>query len=434
MRGSALLVLTLLAGAAFTGCISSDDPPADAGLTPQDAGSNGVLDANETTSAPDGRGDISAFKETNKTETGTGGIMHAHDYWSGETRKVIWTQDIGLIPFPLIPEGKAPGTAIADFDIPAPEEGGGLVYEGSSSLELVIKDVIVASTVGSPVDENQPAHPHVTIMFDYLTAADEPGAFRTGGTLQPDTPFIIPVGPTEADMPHQTKSLWLFRIYTGEANAFQFNLTLTAVKGNAVVNWPPHPDLYADKPVRTIYDGDVSLSNKGTVDYLVFANLPDWHHPERVISYGTDKLEITISNVAYSGQVTPERYLLETHNASYLPKLGNSDQAGGRYEDPTTDGATFKFTVPVDERGFDTPYGQKSRWGFHFVPRFADATDCFAAVNDASPGLYQFWQQFVVGCQYPPYDMTYHMTILAYGHSTAMGVEDLAAPTGGPVP
>ena len=68
-------------------------------------GQDGVLDANESTSAPDGRGDISAFKETNRTETGTGGMMHAHDYWSGETRKVIWQQDIGLIPFPLMPEG-----------------------------------------------------------------------------------------------------------------------------------------------------------------------------------------------------------------------------------------------------------------------------------------------------------------------------------------
>ena len=425
MKAKALLALPLLLGALLAGCFSSDEEPKQEDVLPQ--GQDGVLDANDTTSAPDGRGDIAAFKETNRTEVGTGGMMHAHDYWGGETRKVIWQQDIGLIPFPLMPEGKAAGTAIADFDIPAPDEGGGLVYEGSSSLELLITDVKVLGFL-----DEEPAHPKVTIMFDYLTAADEPGAFRTGGTVQPDTPFIIQVAPTEADMPHQTKSLWLFRIYTGEANAFEFNLTLTAVKGNAVVNWPPHPDLYADKQVRTIFDGDVKLSNKGTVDYLVFANLPEWHHPERVISYGTERLEVEITNVVFTptGPFTPERFILEVHNASYLPKLGNSDQAGGRYEDSASDGTTYKFTVPVDERGFDTPYGQKSRWGFHFVPRFADATNCL----DGAP-FYDFLQQFVVGCQWPPYELTYHMKILAYGHSTAQGVEDLAAgPAGGAVP
>ena len=424
-----LLVLTLM-GAALAGCIgASDDGDAPVDAQTSAGGDNGVLDANESTAAPDGRGEISAFKETNKTEMGTGGMMHSHDYWGGETRKVIWQMDGGLIPFPLMPEGKAPGTAIADFDIPPPPEGG-MVYEGTDHLEILFKDVKVWPT---PAD-----HPAITIYVDYLTAADEPGAFRAAGKVTPGTPLVIPVAPTEADMPHQTKSLWLFRIYTGEANAFDFNITVTAVKGNKVVEWPPHPDLYADKTVRTVFDQDVKLSNKGTADYLVFGALPGWHHPERVISYGTERLEVVISNVLITTAypIPPERYLLEVHNASYLPRLGNSDQAGGRYEDPNSDGTTYRFEVPVDAQGFDTPYGQKSRWGFHFVPRFADVTNCFEAIDEADPDLYHFWQQFVVGCQYPPYELTYHMTILAYGHSTANeGIDDPAAPPapgGGP--
>ena len=422
MQARALLALPLLLGALLTGCIGGgDETPQDEETVPQ--GGDGVLDANETTTAPDGRGDISAFKETNRTEVGKGGMMHSHDYWNGETRKIIWQSDGGLIPFPLIPEGKAPGTAIADFDIPAPA----LVYEGTSQLEVVFNDVCAYPQEG---DVCPAGHPLITIYLDYLTAADEPGAFRAAGKATPGQPLIIPVAPTEADMPHQTKSLWIFRIYTGEANAWTYNITVTAVKGGAVVDWPPHPDLYADKTERVIFDSDVRIENKGTADYLVFASLPEWHHPDRVISYGTEKLEVTITDIRWGNQppVAPEKFILETHNASYLPRLGNSDQAGARFEDPASDGTTYKFTVPVDPAGFDTPYGQKSRWGFHFLPRWTDATNCLEGLP-----AYNFLQQFVVGCQWFPYDITYHMKIVAYGHSTAEGVEDLAAQGSGPV-
>ena len=418
------MVAALLLGGGLAGCISGD-APAELPVATQESGKNGVLDENETATAPDGRGEIAAFKETNKTEMGVGGDMHAHDYWNGETRKIITQFDSALIPLPLLPDGKAPGTAIADYDIEAPF----LVYEGTSHLEVVFSKVCVYPTNLRAVREATGAescvveHPRISIYLDYLTAADEPGAFRTAGQATPGQPLLIPVAPTEADMPHQTKSLWLFRIYTGEANAFSYNFTVTAVKGNAVVNWPPHPDLYADKTERTIVEGEFTTVSKGTGDFYLYGTDASWVYPDRVISYGTERVDVEIEflGITVAGGASPLQpsfYYLDYKNASYLSKMGHGDSAGGRLKDEQSDGKTFRFSIPTDTQSYDTPYGSKSRWGFRFMARMTDDVAC--PNGDAE-------QQTLGGCQYVPYELKYRMKVVAYGRSTAGGIEDPAA-------
>lgn len=377
-----LLGLSLLAA----GCISKDDAPPE---EPEVNDTVGVIDANESTEAPDGRGELSAFKETNRTVTnGTDAMEHKHDYWKGETRRVIAQWESGLVPLPLIPEDKAPGTAIADYDIPEPE----LVYEGTSQLELVFNEVQVWGTELVP---GAPQHPAVTIYVDYLTAADDPNEFHQAGQAKPGEPLIIPVKPVEADMPHQTKSLWLFRIYTGEANAWTYNLTITAVKGYDVVDWPPHPDLYAESSTRLIFEGPVQGEYAGDADNTLYGTDATWTFPERIISYGTESLQVEIEKGAWGGswpEPAAEEWILEVNNASYIPKVGNGAPAGYQLEPVSIDGTKYVFDVPVDAAGYDTPYGAHSRWSFRFVP--AD-----------DHGL--------------PWSVDYAMKITATGHSVA---------------
>ena len=355
---------------------------------------------------------------------GPGGVMHSHDYWGGETRKVVASFDSGLIPIPLIPDGKAPGTAIADYDVPK----GSLVYEGTSSLEVTFEKVCVLGTdpgwvMGGPHEGCAAAHPFITLQVDYLTAADEPGAFRSAGAATPGVPLVIPVAPTEADMPHQTKSLWLFRIYTGEANAFTYNVTITAVKGGAVVAWPPHPDVYAQGPSRVVLDGEFRTSSKGLVDYYLYGSDANWVYADRVISYGTETVdvEVTLGTLTAPGGAQPTEYYLDHKNASFLSKVGNGDMSGGRLVDPASDGTTFRFRVPVDPEGYDTPYGSKSRWGFRFMARFGEESQC--------PEVDASLQQ---GCQVVPYELTYAMRVVAAGRPAAVPDEgagfDGAAP------
>lgn len=441
MLGKAAWIAVVLAGAVLAGCIGGKD---DGKAATTDVNKTGVIDANETT-APVGT-KIAAFNETNATETtGQGAMMHQHDYWHSKTRKVIWTQNIGLIPLPLTPckttdctlggssETYPPGTAIADFDMPAYDpvtDTGGMVFEGTDHLEITAADVRVwpSGTGGSP----HVAHPAIHVMFDYLAANDEPGKFRTGGELKPDTPFILPVKPTDADMPHSQKSLWVWRIYTGEANAFSFNLTVVAVKGNSIANWPPHPNLYADKTERVVLDAEQKFESKGTADYEMYGSMAGWQGPDKIISYGTDSIDVTVSNVQFASQLptTPDHYVFEWHNASSAFLMGNGDPAGGRLEDKGSDGKTFRFSIKTEAMSYDTPYGQKSRWAFRLMPRFTDPTQCTEAATGGDP----FIAEILVGCQFVPYTMSYHIKIVAHGHSTAMGISDPLAGSAGATP
>lgn len=370
MLGRAVGAVLIVMLASVAGCISRGDDAVEEAAN--DTLVENVLEANETTEAPDGRGEISAFKETNKTEMGTGGDMHSHDYWGDKTRIDLLSETMWFIPLPAWPcrSGNAPdgdcynpGTSIADIDLPAPT----LVYEGTGSIEVLFKDYCIGPTEGGECVPN----PQVKMGFDYLTAADEPGQWRTYGFVEPGTPVVIPVKPEEADMPHQAKSFWLFRIYTEYATSVTFNFTVTAVKGNAVVDWPPHPDLYAETSTRLIFDGPVHGEYAGDVDNNLYGTDATWTFPERIISYGTESLQVEIEKGTWGAswpEPAAEEWILEVNNASYIPKVGNGAPAGYQLEPVSIDGTKYVFDIPVDAAGYDTPYGQHSRWSFRFVP------------------------------------------------------------------
>ncbi|MFA5862571.1 MAG: hypothetical protein WDA16_12845 [Candidatus Thermoplasmatota archaeon] len=439
MQGKALLVVLLFVSTGLAGCLKS----ADDGPKVETQSTNKTLQANETI-APDGRGAISAFNETNKTEkTGIGASMHTHDYWKGKERLEVGYLDGGLIPFPLAPckrpdgactagsttpstDGSGDtypvGTAIADFVLPAPPVAG-MVYEGTKTVEFKLVKFTGPSTAdGAPA---APANPAGQVFIDYLASNDEPGKMRHGGELKLNEPLKIDIKPTDADMPHQTKSLWVFRVYSNPEMAwFEFNITVTAVKGYDVVNWPPHPDLYAEKKDRVVFDGPVKLSSKGTVDANVWGSDAGWVHPQRVISWGTESLTIEIQNVAFSSQVpvTPSGWVFEYNNASKPPLLGHGAQYSARLKDAGTDGKSYHFAIDIShDRGdaMDTPYAQYSRWGFRLMPQFDQGA---AACYDEPMPEGTFMQQFLVGCQFVPWDATYTMKIVATGRSTAEGV------------
>lgn len=449
MLGRPVFVVAMLLAVGFAGCLKGDEPPPPVDV--QNTNQTGTIKDNET-AAPDGRGKISAFNETNKTETtGIGSMMHEHDYWKGKERLDVGYIDGGLIPFPLAPCKRADGacsagattpstsgdsgdtypvgTAIADF-LKAPKET--LIPEGTKQLEFKLVRLSGLDQVGEPAPK-PPANPLGEVYFDYLAANDEPGKFHKGGQLKLDTPFTIDLKPTDADMPHQTASLWIFRIYSNtQMVAFEFNITITAIRGYDVVNWPPHPNLYADRPDRIIHDGPVKLQSKGTIDSNVYGSDAGWVHPEKVISWGTDSVDIEITNVAFTSQapIQPSGWVFEYNNASKPPLLGNGAQYSARLKDAGSDGKTFHFSIDLTtDRGdaMDTPYAQYSRWGFRLVPTFDQAANvCIDGNNPVNPGVGRFVQQFLVGCQFVPWDATYTMKIVAHGHSTSEGVPESA--------
>jgi len=84
-----------------------------------------------------------------------------------------------------------------------------MIYEGTKSVEFKMTEYNVGGS-GSP----DPGNPTGQVFLDYMASNDEPGHFHKAGELKLNTPVKVEIQPTDADMPHQTKSLWIFRVYS----------------------------------------------------------------------------------------------------------------------------------------------------------------------------------------------------------------------------
>lgn len=380
MRPALCLVLCVLAAGCFGGGEPSDGGPVEV--------------ANETNSTPsfalpEDRGVSAAATETNVTEEGAGGLDHKHDYWEGREQVVLYEGDLGSAIFPLFPNGEGSTPAgVAYLKLPE----GKLVYEGAEKLTLVVRprgeEGSIARTLPPP-----------GLSMQYRTAASsEWGAQQD---LAMDTPLEIPVTVKETDMPHSRKSLWNFRFVTDRPPTFfeSLNVTLTVYRGRGVVDWPGHPEFYAERAERVVFDGTVTTHQYGFPENGFYEGMEAWVPPEKLISYGTGQVDVYVNVTSFTSTppTEPAQYLLYAHNAT---EGGFECCDGQAYEDVNgaNDLVSYHFVVPVDANGMDGPYQPASRWGFHLAARIG------AALPEAGP------VGFTDGATY---DITYHMTIIA---------------------
>lgn len=396
----ALLVAALLVAApVLAGCIGAKDEPAPAPVKKSSANNSSV----ENATLPDGRGLSSGNLETNKTENGTGGIQHKHDYWHGKDNVVLLSEDAFFQATPVYPDGQGsqPGS-IAYIKFPlvnASIEGPKLVYEGTVEVQVTTKALQL------PVGAPDPQPPSLTLR--YRTAADT--KFRDAGTLAPDATVKIPVTAKETDMPHSLNSLWAFELVADKPTQDSVNITIAVKRGSDVVNWPGHPDFYADKTSRIVMDKEAKVHRNGIEEGLLYGSASSWSAPDKLISYGTGTLDVfvNISSATASNGAPPTGFFLEYHNATLLDQ---EDTFNERIHDAEgkNDLKSYHFKVKVDPNGMDGPYQPGSLWGFRIVATFG---------NVAVPGVGGVG--LCPGCF--PYDVAYHMTIVAHkGDAAAM--------------
>lgn len=384
-----LVPLLLVLPLALAGCFGGDDPVEPAETPPVNQ------TPEEPPALPDGRGTSAGSIETNATEQGVGGVEHKHDYWQGQETAVLYQDDVVLSIFPTFPDGQ--GTmpkGVAYVKLP----DGKLVYEGADRVSFLAGPPDVP--FGRAPDPAPPG-----LMMQYRTAADT--EWRPATALTYGTPFEIPVGPTETDMPHSTTSLWVFRL-VAERGGFEerVNVTITAYRGGDVVDWPGHPDFYADKAERVLLDEDVTTHINGFPDNMFYENPKGWAHPTYLVSHGTKRLEIW-ANVSGTTATTPTAaepvsYVLNWHNATKAEFEGDifnyvTDAEG------KNDLKSYHFTLEVDPTGMDGPYQPSSRWGFRIEAGYGN------------PAIADLPIPFAGGCtDCASYDVSYHLTIIAY--------------------
>lgn len=372
-RPLALLLAASLLGA---GCIgkggddNAPDPVDPASLTPP----------TKNTTLPDDRGVCSGCAETNKTEEGVGGVDHKHDYWKGkETAELLKGRPIYLGPTPVYPDGEGTTAKSAAYvKLPCVRTEGKegcepmLVYEGAQKVLVTLREPVLSpgfTQGGEPVGAPHPSPPK--LFLQYRSAAD--AEWREPIPVTYGTPVELSVDAKETDMPHSVLSLWVFRITTDQTASMYVKMDVTAVKGRDVVDWPGHPDFYADTTSRVVLNQHVKTKISGVKEGYLYDSGGTWIAPEKLISHGTGSL-VVIANVtsirSATGQ-TATGYFLESHNATYIgPELRFGDRWSDR--DNTNDLKSYDFDVPVDVAGMDGPYQPQSRWGFRLMATFAD--------------------------------------------------------------
>lgn len=379
MRARALLLSILMLGVTLTGCLSGDDDapqPLDAG---RDDGFN--------TAAPEGRGRLVAFEETNATEEGIGGIDHHHDYWQGRERVVVFEQEAEMLP--LSSRRAAAGyEAVATFR----PELGAMIYEATDTVEFTIQDpkrracegevlvggqYVCTDWVVPRIDDPIGGPSGMSLRYKHAATTD----WIDVGELVWGTPLPIKVtNPIQTDMPHATASLWEFQVKS--PNQHDTTLTFTAkaelVRGNADIPlWPGHPEFYLERTERIVLARSAVSADAGAYGHgaaIVPAGAGPVH-AERLISYGTRTLFVwaNITDVNAPNPATaPTAWYLRYWNATGWDNLTNPFDVTNH----PVEQREHLWVLPVDDNGMDSPYADGSRWRFELMGALTRGASC----------------------------------------------------------
>lgn len=418
-----LLIASLFLGGAFAGCLTGDAEPPEEPIAPVSDEDNRTLSENAT--LPDGR-EFKAADEINKTEEGEGGVDHLHDYWEGRETVVAFDDLVQFSATPVYPDGEGTqAKSVAYVKLPCVRAEGAseedpcapsLVYEGAERVDVVASaptlypqcEVVNCEADGLPADPRSTGIPHPAppaLDLQYRSAAD--ADWREPMPLAYDAPLSIEVAPLETDMPHSVRSLWVFRITTASTDVGTIHLMITVHRGRDVVDWPGHPDFYAESNSRKVMDQHVTTQMSGVKEGYLYDAGGTWATPERLISHGTSKV-IVIANVTSvttaTGQ-TPTGFFLESHDATVIgPEIRFGDRWSDR--DATNDLASYDFEIPVALDGMDGPYQPSSRWGFRLMATFADID-----VPEDAPGVGGFGLGLCPACF--EYTIEYDIVVIA---------------------
>lgn len=386
VRAWSLAVLVVAMGLA--GCIGAKD----------DKGANVKL-GNVTNDAvfvkpPDGRGgQITAFEETNRTEaSGIGAMAHTHDYWNGRTRVTLFDVQTFMAP-------NSGGANPSTVTLYVPK--GGLVFEGTNSVEFTISDPQRHACEGRiqfnnhfvctddnadlapypPVSAPDPTGGPAGLKLRYMHASTS--TWIDAGELKWGAPTIIKITDAkQTDMPHSTTSLWQFQVVSpnGYDSTLEFHVKADIVRDPSVpiALWPAHPLFYTnDSHVRQVYDGEATYAN-GYVSTLAGLQKTDAANgpvtPKRLITFGTRSVYVwanTTSVDAPNPATAPTSWYLLHTNATGRQNITDSGNASA-----SSDGKNFFWILPVTPDDMDSPYQESSRWQFALAGELANCINC----------------------------------------------------------
>ena len=266
---------------------------------------------------------------------------HLHDYWGGKTQHTLmsftdtWHGDVYLAPLGYFTNGYYP-------------EDGRVVPQGTGHLSLNI------TFAPEPGDR----HGVPALWYRSPAMADFSEAIPL------DSPAVlIPVGPDEADLPHNSLSGWLFKVgmQADSTGVMRFTgamrMEVVALRERDIPVFPGHPDLWQRRSEIELFSGKGTTSAQTGPSGLCTPLPPEMGCPTRwrpadgsIVPYDASYIEVRLDV-----SLSPRGLALAYHGADTraLTILEPAEQAG----------TVQVYQVPVQGNG-DSPYARQSLWEF----------------------------------------------------------------------
>ncbi|HWG90392.1 MAG TPA: hypothetical protein VNZ52_06030, partial [Candidatus Thermoplasmatota archaeon] len=227
--------------------------------------------------------------------------------------------------------------------------------------------------------------------------------------VQVDTPIVIEPSAIETDMPHAYSSQWAWRFVATNSvpglnpTGPDFTVTVKVVKSGRIVDWPGHPDFYADKAYRVVMDKDGVTKNAGQHDQTLYGDEASIVRPDLLISSGTGNLTLYLnitSATTTTGEMKPDLFYIDYTNATgyWNGDYTEWNRAVNRLLGEKIDDTHYVMKMPVKHTGWDSPYAPSSGWQFLVRPGYKAEAE--------NRGVY-------LSPQFLPYEVKFHLTIIA---------------------
>lgn len=295
-----------------------------------------------------------------------GARRHSHDYWSGETRKVVFEQALGFDCVGAAGQNCQPRTS---FVIPSGAKGEfRTIRPGTERVEVTISwDAAMArSRVGLALQANNDPFWNATLFHPRESGK----TYRVASTWE------------MTDVGHVPFSSWIFNLYgdpadeptLGEGRAVTeavqalsgqgFRVKVEIFKG-AIPLEPAHPDPWGSKRVLPILQNqDMYLGATLAPQEQGKPNSPSFHEAERVVPSDTQWVQV---NVTFSRETSPAwKPVLFYRPGGYQPG-SNYDHTSPEYKRapaPVKNGNKFTWALPLLEGEGDSVYALRSSWVF----------------------------------------------------------------------
>ncbi|MCA1813977.1 MAG: hypothetical protein LC624_08505 [Halobacteriales archaeon] len=309
--------------------------------------------------------------------------FHTHNYWGGALEKVLMDADVDSAP--LVPDPTNRNGGFFNFGFRASAGGtsfllpeGSIVPPETNKLEVTVTWADSPTITGLRLGWNNASSQRVTYA---------PPMGAGGGTVG------IACDLLSNDIPHTSVSKWGFYLQPSSANGpGLFNgtahVTVKAFRNDTLFVAPPHPDYWGANTTLPILNVTAAASETDVLFIPADFFLDPFGGGENNGGFDFFPLPNGTLIPPHTGVVN---VVLTWKNNSTLPNPDDMHptlgyvQAGSRgFFTPAgeRDGDQLTFAIPADARHWDSPYQNRSQWGFVvFLTSQTDGTTGFGFTN-----------------------------------------------------